>query len=258
MGRQDYETETLISVGGSFDGPTHSLRADGFDASEDGMGRGTPLVAVAAHATGSGFWQEGIGTLRAREQDSHENLVAISVPNVAMTLTSGGTGERGRMDPVNTDLIAFSCKDHGADAGELSPTLRSMGHEGSHANAGGQAAVALNLRGRDGGSQLEVSDVASIRAASGGSSRSYVGGSMAVRRLTPVECCRLQGFPDDYFTHVRYRRLLKSGKLSKREYHLADGPIYKMLGNSIAVPCLEWIGERIQSIFESRERGYTA
>jgi DNA (cytosine-5)-methyltransferase 1 len=46
MGRQDWESETLIpTIGGDFD-VTHSLRADGFDASEDGTGRGTPLVAV--------------------------------------------------------------------------------------------------------------------------------------------------------------------------------------------------------------------
>lgn len=47
MGRIDYETETLLAMrqGGFFDDVTHSLRAEGFDASEDGTGRGTPLVA---------------------------------------------------------------------------------------------------------------------------------------------------------------------------------------------------------------------
>lgn len=160
MGRIDYETETLISVAGTLksngDGGglgsdpsetfvpvvTHSLRADGFDASEDGTGRGTPLVPVA-----------------------------------------------------------------------------------------------FNLRGRDGGSQPEVSDVASIRAASGGSSRSYVAAS-AVRRLTPLECERLQGFPDGYTAVPR------NGKIQ------ADGPRYKQLGNSMAVPCMAWLGQRIQMMDE--------
>jgi DNA (cytosine-5)-methyltransferase 1 len=59
---------------------------------------------------------------------------------------------------------------------------------------------------------------------------------MAVRRLTPRECERLQGFPDDY-TLVEYR-----GKLS------ADGPRYKALGNSMAVPVMRWIGERIATV----------
>lgn len=59
---------------------------------------------------------------------------------------------------------------------------------------------------------------------------------MVVRRLTPRECERLQGFPDDY-TFVEYR-----GKPA------ADGPRYKALGNSMAVPCVEWIFGRIASV----------
>ncbi len=60
--------------------------------------------------------------------------------------------------------------------------------------------------------------------------------SMAVRRLTPRECERLQGFPDDY-TLVSYR-----GKPA------SDGPRYKALGNSMAIPVVRWIGERIQMV----------
>jgi DNA (cytosine-5)-methyltransferase 1 len=58
----------------------------------------------------------------------------------------------------------------------------------------------------------------------------------AVRRLTPRECERLQGFPDDY-TLIPYR-----GKPA------ADGPRYKALGNSMAVPVMAWIGERIAAV----------
>ena len=60
---------------------------------------------------------------------------------------------------------------------------------------------------------------------------------MAVRRLTPLECTRLQGFKDDFFDHVLYR-----GKPP------ADGPIYKALGNSMAVPVIAWIGKRIAQV----------
>lgn len=60
-----------------------------------------------------------------------------------------------------------------------------------------------------------------------------------VRRLTPRECERLQGFPDDY-TAVPYR-----GKV------MADGPRYKMLGNSMAVPCMAWLGRRIDAALRS-------
>jgi DNA (cytosine-5)-methyltransferase 1 len=58
--------------------------------------------------------------------------------------------------------------------------------------------------------------------------------SMAVRRLTPIECERLQGFPDNY-TEIPWR-----GKAET-----PDGPRYKALGNSMAVPVMKWIGERI-------------
>jgi len=61
---------------------------------------------------------------------------------------------------------------------------------------------------------------------------------MAVRRLTPTECERLQGFPDGY-TDVRTTT--------------PDGPRYKALGNSMAVPVMKWIGERIQKFEELNE-----
>jgi hypothetical protein len=60
--------------------------------------------------------------------------------------------------------------------------------------------------------------------------------AMTVRRLTPRECERLQGFPDDY-TAIPWRK--------KPSEDCPDGPRYKALGNSMAVNCMEWIGERI-------------
>jgi DNA (cytosine-5)-methyltransferase 1 len=61
----------------------------------------------------------------------------------------------------------------------------------------------------------------------------------AIRRLTPIECERLQGFPDNY-TQIPYR--------NKPPHQCPDGPRYKALGNSMAVPVLKWIGERINEI----------
>jgi DNA (cytosine-5)-methyltransferase 1 len=61
--------------------------------------------------------------------------------------------------------------------------------------------------------------------------------AMQVRRLTPVECERLQGFPDGY-TNIPWRK--------KNE--APDGPRYKALGNSMAVPCMAWIGKRIAEV----------
>lgn len=84
----------------------------------------------------------------------------------------------------------------------------------------------------------------------GGYSLNYMPGATdgyIVRRLTPKECERLQGFPDNY-TDVPYR-----GK-----EHAPDGARYKALGNSMAVPVMRWIGERIQmvqEIMDESERG---
>ena len=63
--------------------------------------------------------------------------------------------------------------------------------------------------------------------------------TMAIRRLTPKECERLQGFPDDW-TKIPYR--------NKPADQCPDGPRYKACGNSMAVPVMRWIGQRIQMI----------
>jgi DNA (cytosine-5)-methyltransferase 1 len=61
--------------------------------------------------------------------------------------------------------------------------------------------------------------------------------TMAVRRLTPVECERLQGFPDGY-TNIPWRGKDES----------PDGQRYKAMGNSMAVPVMKWIGKRIAEV----------
>jgi DNA (cytosine-5)-methyltransferase 1 len=149
------------------------------------------------------------------------------------------------------NVLAFSCKDYGADAGYIAPTLRAMGHSGSHANAGGQVAVCvtgdiahtLKAEGFDGsedGTGRGQPIVAATLEATAGRSRGagtpiglLAATQSAVRRLNPRECERLQGFPDSY-TLVQYRNK-----------EAADGPRYKALGNSMAVPVMRWIGERI-------------
>jgi len=191
-----------------------------------------------------------------------------------------GIGEPG--DPMfslqsgKQHAVAFSCKDHGADASEdAAPTLRSMNEIDGNANAGGQIAVAFKpshyTRGKDGAPsdaapplQVEADygdqdpvifqprvarngrgfeddgAVPALNGADAGTTsdmRPCVATTATVRRLTPRECERLQGFPDDY-TLVPYR--------SKPA---ADGPRYKALGNAMACNVMAWIGARI-SLFE--------
>ena len=218
----------------------HTLRGEGFDASEDGTGRGVPLVPLPFDTT---------------QITSAENRSNPKPGDPCHPLASGD----------HAPAIAFSCKDHGGDAlSGLSPTLRAMGSSGSHANAGGQVAVAFDLRGREGGSQFEgPHETANIRAASGGSSRSYIAQRYAVRRVTPLECERLQGFPDGYTAIPMARRnqameaqemrdyMVRTGQVSAEGeafFVSADGPRYKALGNSMAVNVMRWIGERIEMV----------
>jgi len=237
----------------------HALRAEGFDASEDGTGRGTPIVpvsyAIQERAVSENLENgpQGLGiqadiayTLEARNKVQAVafggNRQSGSNVDAAALNAKGGSG---RMDFESETLIAFSSKDHGADAQtDMAPTMRAMGHAESHANAGGQLAVAFALRGREGGAMPEMSgeQVGALRAASGGSSRDYVA-HYGVRRLTPRECERLQGFPDDWTKIPR-------GKNPAEE--CPDGPRYKAIGNSFPVPVIRWIGERIMAQHKRR------
>lgn len=110
---------------------------------------------------------------------------------------------------------------------ELSPTLKTDHNPAvlCATDSGAHAAVAENL--------------APTLTAHEGKSASYVSGYGPIRRLTPVECERLQGFKDGW-TDVPYRG---------RE-HAPDSPRYKALGNSMAVPVMAWIGRRIQQAEE--------
>ena len=137
--------------------------------------------------------------------------------------------------------IAFSCKNHAQDASDKSPCLRAMNEVDGNANAGGQVAVAFEARfaRNDRGAPTDI--VPPLKAQSGqtgkGDASPLTIQSRQVRRLTPRECERLQGFPDDY-TQIPYR-----GKPAK------DGPRYRAIGNSMARPVMAWIGRRID-LFE--------
>ncbi len=198
--RCDAETETMIA---------HSLKADGFDASEDGTGRGTPIVPVAFDLRGreGGAMPEGpqdTANLRAASGGSSRSYVAFAQnqrEEVRELHAAGAVSAIRRGDAKNETLLTFY------------PTNRQP----------------------EFGNYEDVSPPVKVGSASGGNPPGVSNGS-AVRRLTPRECERLQGFPDDY-TLVAYR-----GKPAK------DGPRYKALGNSMAVPVMRWIGERIQLV----------
>ena len=106
------------------------------------------------------------------------------------------------------------------------------------------------LRGREGGGTAELTGdvMTSLRTGGGGGDKPHVLlpllQSWRVRRLMPVECERLQGFPDDY-TAIPYPKPKWAEQFPDRVKYAADGPRYKALGNSMAVNVMRWIGTRI-------------
>ena len=104
----------------------------------------------------------------------------------------------------------------------------------------GQASVAVALKTDVTPKwQDDVAFTLTLPSPTGGGQPQAVATSMAVRRLTPRECERLQGFPDDYTL------------IPVRNKPAADGPRYKALGNSMAVPVMHWLGKRIQKHLEA-------
>lgn len=155
---------------------------------------------VVFSSNGHASFSEGVGTLRAKPGADHET-VAVAFNWAAAGNTSSDLGMNaeytGTLQDAYWPAICFSSKDYGGDATvDLSPTLRAGNHDQSHANGGQPPAIALDMQ---------------------------------VRRLMPVECERLQGFPDGH-TDIPGAK---------------DGPRYKALGNSMAVPVMRWIGKRI-------------
>lgn len=177
----------------------------------------------------------------------------------------------GTQDPCVSDKAFALGRNSGQEnavciTGDITHTLKAEGFDGSEDGTGrGQPIVSVALRGREGGATAELGDeVAGCLRASGGGGggdKAHALIHSAVRRLTPVECERLQGFPDNH-TEIPWRTWQEAarkgasyeGLLLERGMTLRgpsreecpDGPRYKAIGNSKAVPVVRWIGLRIQ------------
>lgn len=251
---------------------THTLTTEGADASEDGTGRGTPIIAF--------------DTTQITSKANRSNPKS---GDPCHPLAAG----------AHAPAIAFS--NRGIDSGETTETLRAASH-----GALPMVAQTVALRGREGGATAEMGgEVATaLRASSGGGDKPHVlafherqGGQVdeapvhgplttgggkpgqsypavridsAVRRLTPRECERLQGFPDDY-TRIPVKWYATKKVTKNRPEDMweadinggwwlmaADGPRYKQLGNSWAVPKFRWLGERIQRLMPANDNTQAA
>ncbi|WZX60339.1 Dam family site-specific DNA-(adenine-N6)-methyltransferase [Salmonella enterica subsp. diarizonae serovar 58:r:z53] len=159
----------------------------------------------------------------------------------------------GRNHGQENACIAFSYKDNGADAtADLSPTIRAGNHDSSHANSGQPPAIAYAFKAGQGAKAggigyAEEQSPTLTSASSGTNLAPAVIHGVAVRRLTPVECERLQGFHDNH-TLIPWR--------GKDAADCPDGPRYKAIGNSMAVPVMRWIGERIAAALPAEEPSF--
>lgn len=179
-------------------------------------------------------------TLAIRGRGDSHNLEyrQDGTANALLTPNGGrggiGVGAVAVALPINTQ-IAMRHNALGESTGfgigdETDPAFTlTKGH--SHAVAVGTDVFNGDITG-------DVAATMGTRGSSQNASGPTVMQAMQVRRLTPVECERLQGFPDDY-TAIPWRK--------KPASDCPDGPRYKSLGNSWAVPVVRWIGWRIQA-----------
>ncbi|MFC7067430.1 DNA cytosine methyltransferase [Brucella rhizosphaerae] len=227
--------------------PTISARPTGggglgtdFDL-DGGLISSTGSVAHCLNAGGMGRQDYETETMIAFAQNTRDEVRIVNGDG----LIAGALAYEPGMNQQT--YLAFDCKASGRSGfgvGEISPTLRAMNSVDGNQNAGGQVAVCAPVAwssmpqnsGKDYKAlQVDVAQPLMAGGPVGGNQGGdYIQQQWAVRRLTPTECERLQGFPDEY-TNIPWRNKPNS----------PDGPRYKALGNSWAVPKFRWIGERI-------------
>ena len=165
--------------------------------------------------------------------------IAFGAQNSANQGDSVSTEVTPTLDKSKTPAVAIQNATRGASQNGLGITTDGPMYS---LDVGSQHAVAIQAQAlkekqpKSQGFGIDDSDV-SYTLTSG--DRHAVGTQSAVRRLTPIECERLQGFPDN-FTQIPWR--------NKPAEDCPDGPRYKAMGNSMAVPVMRWIGERIQMV----------
>jgi len=188
---------------------SHTLKGEGFDGSEDGTGRGVPVVAFGGGNTSGNIDVAACLTAKGQRIDFEVETFAV----------------HGTQDPDTNRELAHT-----------------LGRNNGQENAIVTEPFTLAIGGRSEGSTVEVRNDGTANAlltpngGRAGMGVGAIGWGMQVRRLTPIECERLQGFPDNH-TLIGWR--------GKDADECPDGPRYKAIGNSMAVPVMRWIGERI-------------
>jgi DNA (cytosine-5)-methyltransferase 1 len=199
----------------------HTLRADGFDASEDGTGRGTPIVPITfddqrGRANG-GVSINQARTLHAAKGQSEVQMVCC---DTMRSHPRPGSNSTGLVIPFDERNVTHPQNRSRCDPGDPCHTMHAsppaVAIQGATGGARGQNGAGI---GGDLAFSLDTTGAQGV-ATSG------------VRRLTPRECERLQGFPDSWTAIPG----------------MADGPRYKCLGNAVTVSVAEWIARRMAEV----------
>jgi DNA (cytosine-5)-methyltransferase 1 len=212
-----------------------------------GGGNG-PCVAIQGNMIGRD--KGGPNGVGASENEAMYTLTKTDIHAVAHIYENHAIDSRIKEVDVSPTVRAA----WGTGGGNV-PYVQSYGFEPGLAKREGNPnrfveEMAPTLRANMGDNQIATAHAWKMRYGKEGGGKGYLGSdelaftlntqqdqqvfsSMAVRRLTPKECERLQGFPDDY-TNIKDK--------------CPDGPRYKAMGNSMAVPVMQWIGKRIQMV----------
>lgn len=205
--------------------------ADGFEA--------IPIQEIGKRQSGTPM--NGVG--HGEPGDPMYTLQSGAQHGVCATLTKNYATHHGRQAGNNGGIAENQLIPVGINGSQIGYALRAnASHSGDKGDGGVNTTFCVMAHGQ--GNAEHVSD-GSPSLTCNHEAPILFSPAYAVRRLTPRECERLQGFPDD-FTAIEYR-----GKPA------ADGPRYKVLGNSMAVPCIRWIFRRIElvdKILEENER----
>jgi DNA (cytosine-5)-methyltransferase 1 len=219
----------------------HTLRGEGFDASEDGSGRGTPLVAQTAPC------------VRGREQrgpdsDCTSGLIVepMAFQPKASASQSMNPGEQcPALGTTKTPAVAFSVNQR--REGRLRGVHASLNGEPSGTQVDGVLApIPLTyvhpriLRNSLSSNQVGIKDDGLSDALTSEGPGAVM--TAIPRRLTPVECARLQAFPDDW----NEWGLTAGGE----RIELSDSARYRQMGNAVTASVSRWIGERLLSAVE--------
>jgi len=248
----------------STDGTTHGLGC-GSSGGQASIAVAQPIAFEPGKLKRLGYGDAEPGLCPALRAEAGDNQVAVMQPIPIDSMNHlGRTNENHSMGDFVPGAPSYTLtKGHSHAVAHQLPVC--IGGEHPNAGIGIDQAPTLTSAMGTGGGHVPITDsntqaigidsynlcetgnlTQTLKSPQGGVTESIgaVRVGMAVRRLTPMECERLQGFPDGY-TNIPWRKAAES----------PDGPRYKALGNSWAVPVVAWIGKRIDAAIKEKKNG---